>query len=227
MSLIYDLLFVLIFVSLILRGWRQGVMATLLRLLGWVAAAFLIVSFASQWAVQIYDAVIEPAVLNTVSAAIPADAVAAMNSTADAVESLQQVLDNLSGILGGREIDATAATTIVEMLRTDGATLAEAITTTILEPVLQGVLELLISLGILIVCLVVFRLLARLSAGGRRGRSVMGKVNQILGGMLGAVEGLAVSYVYVFLLSALASALAVQWLTPTILNGTVFVSLML
>lgn len=227
MSLVYDLILILIFVSLILRGWRQGVMATLLRLLGWVAAAFLIVSYASQWAAQLYDGVIEPMVLNAVSAAIPAEAVTAMNSTADAVESLQQVLDNLSGILGGREIDATAATTIVELFRTDGATLAEAITTTVLEPVLQGVLEAVVSLLILVVCLAVFRLLARLSAGGRRGKGVLGKVNQILGGLLGAAEGLAVSYVYAFVLSALASALAVRWLTPAVVNGTFFVSRML
>lgn len=43
MTWIYDLILVLIFVFLILRGWRQGVMATLLRLLGWVVAAFVII----------------------------------------------------------------------------------------------------------------------------------------------------------------------------------------
>lgn len=227
MTWIYDLILVLIFVFLILRGWRQGVMATLLRLLGWVVAVFVIIGWAEPWAESVYDSVLEKPVMAAVSAAIPADAVSAMNNTADAVESLQGVLDELSGILGGREIDASSADAIVVMLRQDGASLAEALTRTVLEPVLLGVLQAVISLVILIVCLFVFRILSRLSAHGSRGRGILGKVNKILGGVLGAVESLAVSYVYAFLLSALASALTVDWLTAAILEGTALVSLLL
>lgn len=227
MSWIYDLIFVLIFVFLILRGWRQGVMATLLRLLGWVVAAFIIVGWAEPWAGTVYNTVLEAPVTAAVSAAIPADAINAMNSTADAVESLQQVLDNLSGILGGRIIDDSAANTIVELLRQDGTSLAQAITQTVLEPVLLGLLQLVISLAILAVCLMVFRFLARLSGRGSRGRGILGKVNKLLGGALGAAEGLAVAYVYAFVLSALASAITVEWLTPAIVNSTKLVSLLL
>ena len=227
MTWIYDLIFVLIFVFLILRGWRQGVMATLLRLLGWVVAVFVIIGWAEPWAESVYDSVLEKPVMAAVSAAIPADAVSAMNNTADAVESLQGVLDELSGILGGREIDASSADAIVVMLRQDGASLAEALTRTVLEPVLLGVLQAVISLVILIVCLFVFRILSRLSAHGSRGRGILGKVNKILGGVLGAVESVAVAYVYAFLLSALASALTVEWLTAAILEGTALVSLLL
>lgn len=227
MTWIYDLILVLIFVSLILRGWRQGVMATLLRFLGWVVAAFVIIGWAEPWAESIYDAALEKPVTAAVSAAIPADAVNAMNSTADGVESLQGVLDELSGILGGHQIDASSADAIVAMLRQDGASLAEAVTQTVLEPVLLGVLQAVVSLGILIVCLFVFRTLSRLSARGRRGRGVLGKVNQLLGGILGAAEGVAVAYVYAFLLSALASALTVDWLTSSIVNSTALVSLLL
>ena len=227
MSWIYDLIFVLIFVILIRRGWRQGVMATLLRLLGWVVAAFVIVGWAEPWAGTVYDTVLEAPVTAAVSAAIPADAVNAMNSTADAVESLQQVLDNLSGILGGRVIDDSAAVAIVDMLRQDGASLAQAITETVLEPVLLGLLQVGISLAILAVCLMVFRFLARLSGRGARGRGILGKVNKLLGAALGAVESLAVAYVYAFLLSGLANVLTVDWLTSAIVANTKLVSLLL
>lgn len=227
MTWIYDLILVLIVVILARRGWRQGVMATLLRLLGWVAAAIVIVGWAAPWSVSVYDSVVEAPVTAAVSAAIPADAVNAMNNTADAVESLQGVLDDLSGILSGRVIDATAADTIVSMLRQNGASLAQAITETVLEPVLLAILQAVISLGILIVCLFVFRSLSRLSAHGSRGRTVMGKVNKLLGGALGAVEGMAVGYIYAFLLSALAGVVTVEWLTPAIVNGTALVSRLL
>ena len=227
MTWIYDLIFVLIFVLLIHRGWRQGVMATLLRLLGWVAAAFVIIGWAGPWADAVYDAVLEKPVTAAVSAAIPAEAVNAMNSTADAVESLQQVLDNLSGILGGRVIDDSAATAIVDMLRQDGTSLAQAITETVLEPVLLGLLEVVISLAILVVCLAVFRFLARLSGRNARGHGVLGKVNKLLGGALGVVEAVAVAYVYAYVLTALAGVVTVDWLSPSIVNGTALVSRML
>lgn len=227
MSWIYDLIFVLIFVFLILRGWRQGVMATLLRLLGWVAAAFLVVSFAKSWAGTVYDAVLEAPVMAAVSAAIPAGAVDAMNSTADAVESLQGVLDNLSGILGGRVIDDSAAAAIVELLRQDGMSLTQAITETVLEPVLLGVLQVVVSLVILTVCLMVFRFLARLSGRNARGKTILGKVNKILGGALGLAESIAVAYIYAYVLTALADALTVDWLTSAIVESTVLVSRMI
>ncbi len=227
MSWIYDLIFVLIFVLLIRRGWRQGLMATLLRLLGWVVAAFIIVGWAEPWAGTVYDTVLEAPVTAAVSAAIPADAINAMNSTADAVESLQGVLDNLSGILGGRVIDDSAANTIVELLRQDGTSLAQAITETVLEPVLLGLLQVAISLVVLTVCLMVFRFLARLSGRNARSRGVLGKVNKLLGAALGAVESLAVAYVYAFLLSGLANVLTVDWLTSAIVANTKLVSLLL
>ena len=227
MTWIYDLIFVLIFVLLIHRGWRQGVMATLLRLLGWVAAAFVIIGWAEPWADTVYETVLEKPVTAAVSAAIPANAVSAMNSTADAVESLQQVLDNLSGILGGRIVDDSAATAIVDMLRQDGTSLAQAITETVLEPVLLGLLQVVISLAILVVCLMVFRFMARLSGRNARGRGVLGKVNKLLGGALGVVEAIAVAYVYAYVLMALAGAVTVDWLSPAIVNSTALVSRML
>ena len=225
MSLVYDLIFVFIIVLMIRRGWRHGVLATLLRLLGWVAAAFVIMNWAGPWAERLYQTTVKPIVLNAVASAIPADALTAMNSTADAVESLQAVLGSLAGILGGWEIDASAATTIIAMLRTDGASLAEAITETVLKPVLLGIIQAALSLVILIVCLAVFRILARISGGGRRGgRGVLGKVNRFLGAVLGAAEGLAVAYVYAFLLAALAGVVNTNWLTPALVNSTSIVS---
>lgn len=45
MSIVYDIILAVIFISVVARGWRTGVLATLILLVGWGAAAFVI----SQW----------------------------------------------------------------------------------------------------------------------------------------------------------------------------------
>lgn len=79
------------------------------------------------------------------------------------------------------------------------------------------------SLLLALAALVGFRCLARLSARRRRGRGILGKTNQLLGGVLGLLEGLVTAYVYVFLLSLLASLLSAGWLSPALLQSTFLV----
>lgn len=45
MSIVYDIILAAIFIAAVARGWRTGVLATLILLVGWGAAAFVI----SQW----------------------------------------------------------------------------------------------------------------------------------------------------------------------------------
>ncbi len=224
MSVIYDIILAAIFVVLICRGWRQGVMSTLLRLLGWAAAAFIIVSFSESWAQSIYGSVVEPWAVSAVEKAIPAETVSAMNSGADAVESIQDVLDSLSGVLGGQVVDTGSASAIESALRQGSGSLAESITASVLQPILLSLIRGVLAMIILSVCLFVFRFLARASARRRRGRGILGKTNQLLGGALGIVESLAASYIYALALSILSTALTVSWLTPQILSGTSLVS---
>ena len=45
MSIVYDIILAAIFIAAVARGWRSGVLATLMTLIGWAAAALVI----SQW----------------------------------------------------------------------------------------------------------------------------------------------------------------------------------
>ncbi len=224
MSWIFDIILVFIFIALIGRGWRQGVMATLLRLLGWAVAAVIIIGWSEGWSQSVYHSTVEPWAVNAVAASIPAETVSAMNSGADAVQSIQQVLDSLTGVLGGQVIDSGSAAAIESALRQDPGNLAQSITKSVLQPVLLSVIQGVISMVILSVCLFVFRFLSRLSARGRRGRGILGKTNQLLGGALGIGEGFAVGYLYALALSILSTVLTVSWLSPQILGSTALVS---
>ncbi|MCD7768846.1 MAG: hypothetical protein LUH36_01815, partial [Oscillospiraceae bacterium] len=159
--------------------------------------------------------------------AIPAAAITAMNSGAEALDDVQQVLDNLGGLLGGQIVSDSDLAAITSLLRTDGTTLAQAITQTILEPVLVGAIRIILSILILIVSLLLFGMLARLAVSRRRGGSILNRTNRILGGALGALEALITGYMYVYVLSLLASFITASWLSTEILNSTIFVSLYL
>ncbi|MCD7748792.1 MAG: hypothetical protein LUH42_01935 [Oscillospiraceae bacterium] len=150
-----------------------------------------------------------------------------MNSGAEALDDVQEVLDSLGGLLGGQVVNDADIASITALLRTDGTTLAQAIVQTVLEPVLTGVIRIVLSILILIVSLLLFGLLARLAASRRRGGSILNRTNRLLGGALGALEALITGYIYVYVLSLLASFITASWLSPAILNDTIFVSLYL
>ncbi|MCD7845473.1 MAG: hypothetical protein LUG57_06420 [Oscillospiraceae bacterium] len=227
MSWVYDFILVAMFLSMIFKGWRQGMVSALLRMLGWAVALVLITTWSASWSQTVYDNYVEAPVVSAVESAIPADAITAMNSGADALDDVQEVLDNLGGLLGGQVVSDSDLNTIISLLRTDGTTLAQAIVQAILEPVLLVVIQILLSILILIVSLLLFGLLARLAVSRRRGGSILNRTNRILGGVMGALEALITGYIYAYVLSQLAAFITASWISSEILSNTIFVSLYL
>ncbi len=225
MNYVYDIILLLLFVSIVYSGWRQGVLSVVMRLLGWIVAVTLIVSFSADWAASVYHSVVEARVEQAVSAAIPADAIAAMNDGAEAMQSLQAALDSLGGIMGGQNVSAAQADSIISLFQQDAGSLAQLVTQTILEPVLINAVRIVLSVAIVLACLIAFRLLARM-VRARRGRGgVLNRTNHFLGGVLGVGEGLLSAYIYVMVLAILAEAVNGPRLSPGVLSDTVFVRL--
>lgn len=225
-SMIYDIVMLLVFLYIVWRGWRQGMVSELLRLAGWGAALVLVAVYSAPWAEKVYHAVVEARAVQAVAAAIPADVTAALESGAAAVESLQSVLDSLGGLLGGQLIAPESAATIFALFQQDAGSLAQIVTQTILQPMLISVVQLVLSILMLVVCLSISRGLARLAAAGGRG-GFLSFTNRLLGLVLGIGEGLVTAYVYVFILSLLAMFVTTDWLSQDILHKTIFVRLFL
>lgn len=230
-SLIYDLIFVLIFVFLVARGWRTGLFASLLRLLGWVLALFLVLKFSQGLADWIYINLLHEPILNAVNAAIPQELINAMNSgtmaAQDALTALQEVLNDLSGFLGSRSLDIGSAEAILVLMEQDGMSLAQSLTETVLRPVITPLLQAGVSLLIFLVCVGLFRSLARLSARINRHRGLVGTANSLLGAAVGLAESAAVAFLYAYMLSFLAKGLALSWLNPALLAQTKLVQLLI
>ena len=225
-GMVYDVIVAMVILLTLFRGLRQGVVSEIVRLLGWVAAAVLIGVYVSGWAEQIYASVVEPRALSAVTQAIPPDMVNAMNSGADAVQSLQQVLNNLTGFFGGQVVDQSAADQIVAMLRQNTGSLAQAMTQTILQPVLLTLIKAVLSILLLAACTTVSRLLAKLLSA-RKGDGVASMTNRLLGGALGFGEGVVTAYVFVFVLSLLAVFFSNKFISQAVLQDTLLVRLFL
>ena len=229
-SYLYDIILALIMVCLTLRGKRTGLFASLIRLLGWVLALFLIVKFSEQLAAWIFTNLLRDRVIDAVSAALPQEILRSMNAGAvsaqEALESIQTVLDNLGGILGAQTVDLAATEEILQLMQTDGATLAQLITDTVLQPVLVPLVQALLSVLIFLVCVWIFKLIA---AGFARHNEKTGTgINSILGAVVGFGEGLLISFLYAYVLKVLTNAVgnSLPCLSPAIWQHTLLVHLL-
>lgn len=227
MSILFDVILIAIVLLPAVRGWRRGILSTILSILGWAAAAIVIAGFSESWSQNLYTNTVEPRAIGAVERAIPAETVTAMQAGADAAQSVQSVLDDLGGLLGGQTVDASAARAIESALRQDAGSLARTITQEVLRPMLLAISRAIISALILVVCLALFGLLARLARRRRRRGGILSRTNQLLGGVLGAAEGVAVGYLYALLLSLLATWPRVTWVTDAALRSTYLVKLFL
>lgn len=225
-GMVYDIVLAVIVLFIVWRGWRQGLLSELVRIAGWVAAAILVSLYAAQWAESIYTALVEPRAVSAVEAAIPPDVLSAMESGALAIESLQEILNSLTGFFGGQVVDQSTANAIISMFRQDAGSLAQIITQYVLRPMLLATVKLLLSLLVLMGCLIVSRLLARLVAA-RRSDSFLSMTNRLLGLALGVGEGLLTAWILVSVLSLAAGLVSNDIISPQILQGTHLVRLFL
>lgn len=229
---VYDLILVLIFVFTIRRGWRSGFLSSLLRLGGWIVAVILIVAFAESISVWVYENLLFDKIVATVNAALPQDVLSAVNSgaaaTQETLDALQSMLDSLGGILGNASISTDSLRGVLDLMQTDGQTLAQAIVEDILRPIVLSAIQIAVSIAMFLVCVWLFKALSRFTARHHSSRSITGGLGSALGAVLGFGEGLATGYIYAFLLSALAelSAGKLAFISRSIYDSTLLVHLL-
>lgn len=229
---VYDLILVLIFVLTIRRGWRSGFLSSLLRLSGWIVAVILIVAFAETISTWVFDNLLYDKIVTTVNAALPQDVLAAVNSgaaaTQETLDALQTMLDSLGGILGNASISTESLRGVLDLMQTDGQTLAQAIVDNILRPIVLSAIQIAVSIAMFLVCTWLFKTLSRFSARHHSSRGVTGGLGSALGAVLGFGEGIAMGYIYAFILSALAelSAGKLAFISRSIYNSTMLVHLL-
>lgn len=232
-SLVYDLIFVALAIIIVLRCWHSGLVASVIRLVGTLAAyigAWVLASPASQF---LYDRLLHDWLVDYAQQRIPDQLGSLAGSAGGLVESLG--LDKASAMLreyleplleslpmgGGLPFfqpdSDTLSRNLIGLVVDDRLSLAEALVESLLRP---GV-TLLLQIACFAVLFGFFSMAVHLLIRMARGVNhvpLVGGVNRLLGGVIGLLEAALVVYLLCLVL-VLASALlgstvsALDWQT--------------
>lgn len=178
---------------------KKGFVATVVELVGLVLAFYLAFTLSSVAANFTYDKFISPSIKETIVEEI-GDSV---NKTADSVwESLPGIVVSGANTLGIEKEDVfggandTASSTIEDIANTVDVKIARPVITTFIRFILGFIL--------FIACIFLIKILAKL-LNKLFSFSIIGKLNKLLGAVLGAGKGMVFATVFVLLLSTIAA----------------------
>ncbi|MDD2363113.1 MAG: CvpA family protein [Oscillospiraceae bacterium] len=223
MSFILDGLIVVIFLVAILLGYKRGFFKSAIQLVGCIAAALIAFSLSAPIASGIYNQFISPSVEKKISAEIE-------KAGSESIETaLNGVLDNLPDSL-------TNALTVFNLGSPDqikerlpnsldgtASQVSAIIEEKVVRPAAVSLLRLLCFFILFIILMIVVGILATI--GGRLFRvPVLRQVDGLLGGVLGAAQGVVFVFVAVTIMSLIAaSSKNDDKLTRAVMNDTVIV----
>ncbi len=197
MSWILDIVAVAVVVLMIVFGARRGFIKSAVRLIGVIAAlvaAALISMPVAQW---IYTAWIETPARETVATAAAQATVAAATTVTEQIAAVIAALPRLvQGAITATGVDAigvSGAPLAVEKLTT---LMMDAVIAPLCTSLMQAVLFLLIFIAVYIIA----RILAKAMDKVFSSLPIIRRVNALLGGVLGALEGVAFVYLLTLVL---------------------------
>lgn len=184
-GIILDIVLVGVFVFSVIASAKRGFVRSFVETAGFVVALLLALSFSKPVAGMIYDRTVAPAVVSAVDNAV-------INTTQDTVDSVWSALPTLITDHADKfglsrqsltaHIDGTSGQTAAE--------LAQSASQNIVRPIVVQLLGMLISVVLFAVLFFVVKILSR-ALNKIFSFSVIGDLNKTLGGVLGAVRGVA------------------------------------
>ncbi len=189
-----DLIIILIFVIFVLIGIKRGAIKTLLNLISVCLSVFLSSVLGSNISNWVYNVLFKNGIIqgvnNTLNQTDVADAVE------NAINSIPDVVYNALSVFG--------VTKESLLLQTEGAVNSTQssianVVEGVIRPILTSIISFFLIIILFILLLVLFKFLIRL-INGIFELPVLHTFNRMLGGILGAVEGGAIVYMFVLLI---------------------------
>lgn len=216
MGIILDLILLGIFVFSVISSAKRGFVRTFVETAGFVIALVLALTFSKPVAGVIYDRTVAPAVVSAVDDAV-------INGAQDAVDSVWSALPKF--VTDNADKLGLSQQSLFTHL--DGATgqtaadLAQSASDTVIRPILVQLLGMLVSVLLFAVLMFVVKILSR-ALNKIFSFSVIGTVNKTLGGLLGAVRGLALMVLAVMVVRLVGSFLpgGAALYDPSLLEGS-------
>ena len=239
-SLIFDAVLVLLLIFFVFRGLKKGFVRAVIELAGWLIAIVVTSSLSQAGSKMIYDNFAKPSVQNVVASQL--EPYAGLIATAGQVqEARNQLADQINEMIGngqlnfanglfssliGQNIDGQAVRDAVDNVDNGQYTvdsIAASVTSQFLAGPITGVLRIILFLIILPIMLILVYLVARWMGGFVNKIPIIGTLNRLLGGLVGVLQFAAVVVVVTVILSILSKFLTQStWLTPQVIDGTIF-----
>lgn len=192
--MVLDIIIVAFFLIFVIIGIKSGAAKTLLKLVGTLLAVFLASSFGSVIAKWIYEGFFQKGIINSINTAIE------QSGTGDALQSVANSLPDL--VYNALSLLGISKESLIS--QTENAANASQATISqtfegIISPVLTSIISFFVIIILFILLSVLFKFLIRLLLNVFE-LPVLHTVNRLLGGVLGALEGVAVVYLMILLI---------------------------
>ena len=230
MNLIYDLVLGLLLLSILYRSWRQGFIASFIRLAG-TAAGFLVASFLSRpMAEKLYDGLLAKKVEAYVADTLLAPDSPLSSALAGLDQAGSAALHLVTQFLSERGLDFYTAGDAGEMGEKilsgilEGTDPAATVAQVVIKPMALTILQTVIFFVILTLAGMVVRAITRVGLGVNH-IPLVGGLNRLAGLACGTVYALLLGYVIASALLLLAGLGQNQWdwLNSGILRDTVLI----
>lgn len=197
--LIYDAVTIGIFLYMIAACAHRGFVRTVVSFIGYAAALLGSALLAKPLAQSVYASLVRPKVEGAITEKL--DALHLDSVSGNLLEIVEQIPSNLLALIG---MDKEEVASSLEELITGGGNVAGEITDTIVGPLVILLLKLIFFLAIFTVAMFLVRKLCAVFAGVNR-LPLIGPVNQILGGLVGALQAALTLYVLVVAINLVLS----------------------
>ncbi len=194
-----DIIIVAIVLLYVIISAKRGFARTVVELVGFFLAVYLSFTLSGIVAEELYTGAIEPAVTKSIEENITETASEKTEVIVDDIwESLPKVVTNIAegfGISKETIIDESGETDLIGFEE-----LAENLTDKVLKPVIVPVVKTVVGILLFGLLMIVVKFLAR-AVNKIVNIPLIGGVNRFLGGILGVVKGLLVSYIVCVIIS--------------------------
>lgn len=189
MGLILDLVFLAVILIAVILSSKKGFMLTLLELLGFLAAIVIATTVSEPICEFAYDKFIEPTVVEKTQGII-------VDSVTEIPENLWENLPNL--IKNNSEFFGISEDSFLKTLSSETKNGAVDVSTTIsrkiVRPSVVNLTSTITCFLLILILIPTFRFVAK-AVNKLFTISLVGKVNKILGGILGIVKGVAICFI--------------------------------
>lgn len=198
MGIAFDIGLLLVFILIVIWGAYRGAVRTVLGIAALFLAGFLAVKIGVYLAPEIYERFFAESISQAIQSNLPsaAEGMSAAQQAEAALNSLPESIRNLAEAAG---IDLAAVQAQLSSYQYSGADIAQNIEGSVIAPIVTTVCKVLVTIVSFILLYIILRLLICL-IDRFFDLPVLGTVNRILGGVLGAIKGIFIVAVLGFVI---------------------------